>query len=337
MPYRLVRLARKTRTWPNWKRYLTATSIALTAIGLRWMLLGPEPYPYVLAFPAVITSGLILNRGSAFLTLAICALLGTILFVKPIDALYIPNPVDAVALILYLATAIPIAILIENLHVSVHELSDANEQLAALKEQEQVLLSEAAHRRQNDLQRLIATFQLQAKASNDDRVRLALEEAAGRVQALVRVDRHIEHHRNGPDTVDIGMMLSGLVEDIRQSGAELRPIAFDVAVQAAELPREQAVAVSLIVTEVVNNALKYAFPEERAGTITVRFRRDGEAFVLSMADDGVGFDPASAPRGTGLGRRLVQALAAQLRGHVKVQPGDAKGGTLCTVQFPARV
>jgi two-component sensor histidine kinase len=91
-----------------------------------------------------------------------------------------------------------------------------------------------------------------------------------------------------------------------------------------------------VATELVANALKYAFPEERAGTVSVGFQREGEGFALTVTDDGVGFDPAAAPKGTGLGGKLVRALVAQLGGRVEVRSGGAQGGTVCTIRFPAR-
>jgi two-component sensor histidine kinase len=107
-----------------------------------------------------------------------------------------------------------------------------------------------------------------------------------------------------------------------------------VSAAAHELSGVQAVPLGLMVAELVTNALKYAFPEEREGAVSTGFRREGEGFVLIVADGGVGFDPAAAPKGTGLGRRLVRALVAQVGGRVVVPSRDAQGGTVCTVRFP---
>lgn len=81
--------------------------------------------------------------------------------------------------------------------------------------------------------------------------------------------------------------------------------------------RARAVPVGLITNELVTNALKYAFPDDRAGTVCIRFWREGEEFVLAVEDDGIGLpDTDAAPKGTGLGRRLIRALAAQLGGRL---------------------
>jgi two-component sensor histidine kinase len=308
----------------------------LAAVAIRAVLLGPHPgYPYLTAFPAVIAAGLVFDRGSAFLAVLLSALLGVLLFVAPLGSLYIPDPVDAVAMVLFTITGLFIAVLIEDLRVTVVGLIEANRQLAQAEAQQEALLREAAHRWHNDLQRLLATLRLQAQASLDERVRAALADAAERVQALARVNRRFERHRHGAAVVDTQELLIELVEDLRQAaGAELRPIAFTVTAKAHELPRDQAALLGLITTELVGNALKYAFPDGRAGAISVDFRREGDRFVLTVADDGVGFDPAAPPRGTGLGRTLVHGFAAQLGGQAEVRLGTAEG-TRCIVSFPA--
>ena len=339
MPRRLIVLARRSRSWPLWARYLATSAIVLAAIGLRWVLLGPGAgYPYLLLFPAVVASGLAFDRGSAVFAAVLSASIAVAVFVAPVGAPYVRDLNDAVALLLFLASGIAIATVIEDMHKAISELAEANKRLAAAEAEQEVLRQEAAHRRQNDLQRLIATLRLQAQASPDERVRAALEEAMGRMRALARVDMRFERHRGAAATVDTHDLLIGLAEDLRQAaGAELRPVAFAVSAEAHELPREQAIPLGLVATELIANALKYAFPAERAGAVSIDFRRDGEEFVLSVADDGIGFDPASEPHGTGLGRKLVRALVSQLHGRADVRTGEGGGGTRCVVRFPARM
>ncbi len=81
-----------------------------------------------------------------------------------------------------------------------------------------------------------------------------------------------------------------------------------------------SVSLSLIVTELVINALKHAFPEDRAGKIIVDYRAQGPKWTLSVNDDGVGMPDAGAP--PGLGTSIVEALARQLRARVTVADRD---------------
>jgi two-component sensor histidine kinase len=118
--------------------------------------------------------------------------------------------------------------------------------------------------------------------------------------------------------------------------------------EAHPLDSERAVQLGLTLNEAVTNALKYAFPEERAGTVRVRFAREGGEFVLTVADDGIGLPRegevaggAVPPRrlassGGGLGTRLLGALAAQLRGSFKRLPGEGGVGTVAELRFPVQ-
>jgi two-component sensor histidine kinase len=337
MPTRLIPLARRTRAWLLWQRYLATVAIVATAIGTRLVLLGVDAgYPYLTAFPAVILAGLVFDRGCAFLATFLCAVLGVLLFVVPAGSLFIIDAGDAVALVLFVALSLYVAMLIEGLHSAINELGEANRRLACVEKEQDVLLREAAHRRQNDLQRLVATLRLQARASFSEEVRAALSEAVTRIEALSRIDQQIERHRNDPNKVDVHALLSGLVEDLQQAGSgELRPIFFDVSVEACELPPEQAVPLGIIVTELIANALKYAFPGNRPGKISITFRRDSDGFNLAVSDDGIGFDPTAPAQGTGLGSKLVRTLAGQLGGDLEVGAGAAGNGTLVTMRVPA--
>ena len=80
-----------------------------------------------------------------------------------------------------------------------------------------------------------------------------------------------------------------------------------------------SVSLGLIVTELVINALKHAFPDGRPGTITVDYNFHGPNWVLCVRDDGVGM-PWTAPVRTGLGTGIVAALAAQLHASVEIKP-----------------
>jgi two-component sensor histidine kinase len=90
------------------------------------------------------------------------------------------------------------------------------------------------------------------------------------------------------------------------------------------------VPLGLIVNELVTNAIKYAFPDGRGGTIKVTFRADAEASkgCLCVADDGVGM---TEPRPVGLGLRLIESLARQIEGRVTSKSSDQ--GTTFQVDF----
>jgi two-component sensor histidine kinase len=92
---------------------------------------------------------------------------------------------------------------------------------------------------------------------------------------------------------------------------------------------EGSVSLGLIVTELVINALKHAFPDHRKGKILVSYHRDGDAWTLSVADDGVGIPEGVDFKNGGLGSSLVEALANQL--DARVEATNANPGTLVSI------
>ena len=145
------------------------------------------------------------------------------------------------------------------------------------------------------------------------------------------------------DTKDF---VEGLCRDLDRalSGGELRPVALIARSESHTLDAERAVHLGLVLNELVTNAVKYAFPDNGAGTVRVRFARDGDGFLLAVSDDGVGLPPDEGPAaaqragkrplGTGLGTRLLQGLAAQLRGTLSRRRGEGGAGTLAELRFP---
>ena len=90
----------------------------------------------------------------------------------------------------------------------------------------------------------------------------------------------------------------------------------------------------LILNELLTNALKYAFPEDRHGHVRVSFERVGDEFVLRVSDNGVGIAPERGAQGSGLGQRLVRSMAGQIGGTLEIKPDEGDLGTVATVRFP---
>lgn len=122
--------------------------------------------------------------------------------------------------------------------------------------------------------------------------------------------------------------LQALVSDLAATIIGARPIALRSGIDDVELTSSQAVPIGLIVNELIENALKHAFPDDRPGEIHVRFEhRDGEC-SLTVSGDGIGRPPS--PR-TGGGSRLVASLAQQLGGRLTL---EGPPGTRVTTVVP---
>ena len=102
--------------------------------------------------------------------------------------------------------------------------------------------------------------------------------------------------------------------------------------EAAQVPRDRAVSIGLIVNELVTNAAKHAFVGRDSGRIEVTFRNRSGGWTLSVADNGVGLPPKGAPASPGsLGTRLIDAFARQAEGRLRTESGPA--GTRVTLDL----
>lgn len=179
------------------------------------------------------------------------------------------------------------------------------------------LLQELQHRVANSLQIIASVLLMSAKRVQSDETRTHLYDAHQRVMSVASVQRQLATSRQGD--VRLGPYLTDLCDSIGASMIRNRTelkLAVTLDDNDSVAGAEAAMSMGLIVTELVINALKHAFPGQRGGRIAVAYSEDGRDWLLSVSDDGVGFpkDPHSAP--AGLGTSIVQALAQQLRADV---------------------
>lgn len=131
-----------------------------------------------------------------------------------------------------------------------------------------MLLKEMAHRTKNNLAVLSAMIRLRAKTAEPE-VMAALHDTARRIQVTSEVYDHLSL-RQDSRSVDMRFFLNDVVEKIFQSLAPSGPVAFNVVSDSAIVPHNRALAIGLIVNELVTNSLKHAFPNNRPGQISVR-------------------------------------------------------------------
>jgi two-component sensor histidine kinase len=194
-----------------------------------------------------------------------------------------------------------------------------------------LLLREASHRFKNELTMLSTMLRLQQRSMHDSAASSALGVSADRVLVLGRLHERLQRSHTSA-VVDTREFISALCDDLR-TAIELRPIALEVHAESHIISQERAVPVGLIINELLTNALKYAFPDQRAGRVKVMFEREAQDYCLSVSDDGVGL-VAGTEAASGLGRSLVRAMASQLRGSLEIGPGPNASGTCATVRFP---
>ncbi len=167
-----------------------------------------------------------------------------------------------------------------------------------------------------------------AKRVQSQETRSHLYDAHNRVMSVASVQRQMAQTRVGD--VELRRYFTDLCRSIGASMIhDPKLLTLSVEVDASVTAADVSVSLGLIVTELVINALRHAFPGHRPGKIVVAYRSDGPGWTLSVTDDGVGMpkDPASAR--PGLGTSIVEALSNQLDASVNV--ADANPGTTVSI------
>ena len=212
------------------------------------------------------------------------------------------------------------------------ELREANERLSDALQQRDILLREVYHRVKNNLQIIDGLLVLQSRQIADPDAKSALTSLRRRVYALGLVHHQLMDSQN-LQTFDIAPFLQELSDNLLEGGGEP---GVNLSVDAApmDVGLDFAIPLGLLVTELVTNAQKHAFPDG-AGNIAVTLKRDGDGEVaLIVADDGCG-RLRSGTHGTpksGLGTGIIAGLVAQLKGTITMRDG---GGTTAEIRLTA--
>ena len=189
----------------------------------------------------------------------------------------------------------------------------ADEEIRLGKERAEALLAEVNHRVANSLALVASLLRLQISSARSEEVKAELAETQARISAIAGMHRSL-YTSDDVSKVELDRYLNRLTVELYNSlhSAE-RPIRLLLDADPITLTADKAVSVGMVVTELVTNAFKYAYPQGQSGDIRVALKTisGGEA-ILRVEDDGVGIDPDCAPKGTGLGSRIVKSMAATL-------------------------
>lgn len=189
-------------------------------------------------------------------------------------------------------------------------------------QQTELLLKEVNHRVANSLQLVNSLVAMQAAGVKEPSARAALADTQARILAIGRVHQRL-YTGGDASCVDLKDYLENLIGELAASlGAnERRRLSLEAA--DAELSTDKAVAVGVVVAELVTNAFKYAYAPGEPGEVRVRLDHVGGALVLAVEDDGVGLPATGKAQGSGLGMRVVRAMAATLEAKVDTAPQGA--------------
>ncbi|MCR0984320.1 sensor histidine kinase [Roseomonas populi] len=209
--------------------------------------------------------------------------------------------------------------------------------LRAALEQRDALMAEIHHRVKNNLQIVSSLLNLQAGRIADPQATAEFLAARNRVRALATLHRHL-YVQHSFESVSLPPFLTELANQQFSSHNEApgERLALKLEIADVVISTDQAVSLSLLVTEAIGNAVEHAFPDDTRGTIWFCLREEGGDVVLTVRDDGIGLpDRQSRPRGLGL--QLMDGFAKQLGGPLVGGRVEGEGGgTRWSVRFPIR-
>ncbi|BCI71886.1 response regulator [Sphingomonas sp. S17] len=195
----------------------------------------------------------------------------------------------------------------------------AEAELRASNARLEAMLSEVNHRVANSLQLVSAMIGLQKGVMTDERAREALEDTQRRIRAIAQVHRRL-YTANDVEQVDLRDYLGALIEELGESwSSDAMPRTLTLMAEPIRVKTDRAVSIGVIVTELVTNACKYAYPDG-AGEVRIRVAREDAQCLLVVEDDGCGMAADEAPKGTGLGTKLIRAMAQSLQTAVEYDP-----------------
>ena len=213
-------------------------------------------------------------------------------------------------------------------HSDITESKETEEALLKSSEENRHLLGELQHRAKNSFAMISSMMGIAFDATASPETKAALKELGSRVRSvselysLLYSSGSFTELRLDDYCARIAAPLAGLDDNITLSSN----------LASMMITAKQAAPIGLILTELITNAVKYAFPENRHGTIFVSLKKTDAGAVLEVRDDGVGLSEGFVAESAGMGLILVNALSRQIDGAFTID-GSADG-THCVLEFP---
>jgi len=206
----------------------------------------------------------------------------------------------------------------------------SNQLLAAKNQQNELLLKEIHHRVKNNLELVKSLISLQSAQLEDSATKDAMIASQNRVQSMGIIHQKL-YQGDNLGSVEMKDYFLNLGEGILDTFNAEDKVKIEYAMDTLELDVDTAVPIGLIVNELITNSLKYAFPENTKGNISISLSKSNpEILTLKVVDNGVGKIESLTPKGTGFGSQLIKLLTQQLNGEMTE---ESENGTTVSFHF----
>jgi two-component system, sensor histidine kinase PdtaS len=213
-------------------------------------------------------------------------------------------------------------------------LESLNHRQALLLTEKEWLIREIHHRVKNNLQTTIGLLHMQSAYLTNEHALTAIRNSQHRLQAMSLIHQRL-YQSEDMTSVEMSSYVTELVSFLRESYRGIDNIFFDSLIDPVVFDISLAIPMGLIINEAITNAIKYAFPDNRIGKVSISLRAlGGKNYVLVIRDNGIGFSVAGRPlqEHGSLGLDLIRGLTDQVQGDVQIESQD---GTTITIIFDA--
>lgn len=288
-----------------------------------------EAAPYAFVFTAVLGAAVIAGWRSGLIALVLGQVLVWVFVLEPHGRFAAKDSEQVAGVVVATFAQLIVLGIITLYQREVKLASSRRESQLGLLEQ---ALKEIDHRTSNNYQTVLALVLAQAQTAREPEAKAALQQVADRIRAIAAASTKLALASLSLEEVRIDEHLEELCNQIERGLA--RPgVALECEFEDLVIGADQTVSLSIIVNELVTNALKHAFPGDRPGTIRIALEGAAAGIALTVEDDGVGIGGSGRSRGTGLGKRLIATFVKQLGARHEVSSPD--GGTRHRIFIPA--
>ncbi|MET0375491.1 MAG: histidine kinase dimerization/phosphoacceptor domain -containing protein [Rhizorhabdus sp.] len=299
-------------------------TIAMILVRMTIDMISLGAGPFVLISPTVMVATLFGRWFSGAIALLL-SLSYTVYFVLPVTGNFtLEQPGDVPRLLVNIFVGAATMVLLEIFRGAV---SQANAERDRQIEQRELLLAELDHRVKNNFAAVSGLLRMQAQRATDPVVREELGIALNRVEGIATAHRFLYRDGSTGGEIDMAPYLEALCAALRPALLNADRVGLECRSDAVRLDRDRAISIGLIINELVTNAARHAFPDGRAGIVSISLAQVDGAIELVVQDDGCGL-PVE-PRAGSLGRRLISAFVREARGEMSVESSPT--GTRCSV------